>query len=179
MIEGLVYIPDFLNKHQQSVLLTEVDEHLWLTDLKRRTQHYGYKYDYKKRSIDESMKVGPFPVMINSLSNLLYEKRVVPLRPDQCIINEYKPGQGIAPHIDCEPCFEDYIVTISLGSVYTMDLSDTKSNQTKKIRLELGSCLVFSGEARYRWRHGIVPRKEDDGIPRERRVSLTFRRVIL
>ena len=41
--------------------------------------------------------------------------------PDQLIVNEYQPGQGISAHIDCEPCFKNTIVTVSLGSVYEMD----------------------------------------------------------
>jgi hypothetical protein len=39
------------------------------------------------------------------------------------------------------------------------------------------------GEARYRWTHGIPRRRQDriaDGVlPRQRRVSITFRKVIL
>lgn len=45
--------------------------------------------------------------------------------------------------------------------------------------LDLGSCLIFSGEARYRWKHAIKPKVEDNGVPRGTRVSVTFRKVIL
>jgi hypothetical protein len=34
-------------------------------------------------------------------------------------------------------------------------------------------------EARYAWAHRIQARKSDCGVPRRRRVSLTFRNVIL
>eukprot|EP01147_Barroeca_monosierra_P000767 gene767-4056_t len=45
-------------------------------------------------------------------------------------------------------------------------------------------CLaIIAGEARYKWTHGIAARKTDSvagiPIPRERRVSLTFRKAIL
>lgn len=44
------------------------------------------------------------------------------------------------------------------------------------------SLLVIAGEARYRWAHGITPRKFDkiQGalLPRQRRVSFTFRHVV-
>jgi hypothetical protein len=38
---------------------------------------------------------------------------------------------------------------------------------------------MMYGEARYEWKHGIPARKSDDGVARERRVSLTLRRVTL
>jgi alkylated DNA repair dioxygenase AlkB len=49
--------------------------------------------------------------------------------------------------------------------------------------LEPGSLLVLSGEARFAWTHGIAARRFDviDGVrtARARRVSLTFRTVVL
>ena len=51
----------------------------------------------------------------------------------------------------------------------------------KHLVLPRRSLLIMTGEARYRWRHAILHRKTDkiDGelIKRQRRVSLTFRRV--
>lgn len=45
------------------------------------------------------------------------------------------------------------------------------------------SLVLLSGEARYNWQHAIAPRKTDnyDGnvLARNRRLSLTFRSVIL
>jgi hypothetical protein len=45
------------------------------------------------------------------------------------------------------------------------------------------SLLVMKDEARYKWTHGIAKRKSDRyrgrTIVRRRRVSLTFRKVIL
>ena len=103
---------------------------------------------------------------------------------DQVIVNEYKPGQGISSHIDCEPCFKDTIVSLSLGSGCVMNFRN-KSDKTKKIPVWLAprSLVILSGEARYEWLHGIAARKWDewDGEKheRQRRVSLTFRKVII
>jgi len=51
----------------------------------------------------------------------------------------------------------------------------------KHLVLPRRSLLIMTGEARYRWRHAILHRKTDkiDGelVKRQRRVSLTFRRV--
>lgn len=53
----------------------------------------------------------------------------------------------------------------------------------KYIDLEPNSVIVFSDEAPYHWRHGIVGRKNDriDGQNRlrKRRISATFRKVFL
>lgn len=178
-VPGLVYCRQLLSPAQQEQAIQEVDSCLWLTDLKRRVQHYGFKYDYKSRRVDGSMRLGGLPEFAVAIGERLIERGMISEPPDQLIVNEYQPGQGIAPHVDCEPCFQDGIVTVSLGSVYGMDLTSIETGESCEIALELGSALVFSGDARYRWRHGIKARASDHGRKRGRRISLTFRRVIL
>ena len=103
---------------------------------------------------------------------------------DQVIVNEYEPGQGISNHIDCEPCFQGTIVSLSLGSGCFMDFTN-KFDKTKKIPVWLAprSIVILKDEARYEWLHGIAARKSDklNGYKhdRRRRVSLTFRKVII
>jgi alkylated DNA repair dioxygenase AlkB len=179
LIPGLSYCPGLLSDSEQRDILDQIDALPWLSDLSRMVQHYGYKYDYRAKRIDSSMAVGPLPEFAVHLGGLLVEDGLLPEPPDQAIINEYKPGQGIALHVDCEPCFKDTIATISLGSEYPMDLVQVLGGQSEVLRLEVGSALVLSGEARYGWRHGIKRRTSDDGVPRGRRVSITLRSVLL
>ncbi|MEI7460446.1 MAG: alpha-ketoglutarate-dependent dioxygenase AlkB [Pirellula sp.] len=178
-IPDLVYFEQFLDPIEQVTLLRDIDAQPWRDDLKRRVQHYGYRYDYKARRVDPSMYLGSLPPFLQNVGTRLLTVGLMPRLPDQAIINEYEPGQGITPHVDCEPCFGGFIATVSLNSVYTMDFTDTQSEEVKAVRLALGSCLVFSGEARYRWKHGIKARRLDDGIHRGRRVSVTFRTVTI
>lgn len=178
-IPGLRYISGFVSPDEQARVLAAVDGEPWQHDLSRRVQHYGYKYNYKSRRVDETMFVGELPQFAVELGKRLYERQLVTQPPDQVIVNEYKPGQGIAMHVDCEPCFGDYIVTVSFGSVYIMDLLNTRTNESIELSLALGSALVLSGDSRYKWKHGIKARKSDHGRARGRRVSLTFRKVIL
>jgi alkylated DNA repair dioxygenase AlkB len=178
-IPDLVYFEQFLDPIEQVTLLRDIDAQPWRDDLKRRVQHYGYRYDYKARRVDPSMYLGSLPPFLQNVGTRLLTVGLMPRLPDQAIINEYEPGQGITPHVDCEPCFGGFIATVSLNSVYTMDFTDTQSEEVKSVRLALGSCLVFSGEARYRWKHGIKARRLDDGIHRGRRVSVTFRTVTI
>lgn len=183
-IHGLQYIENYIDEYQHDWLLERIDNHQWLNDLKRRVQHYGFKYDYKARKVNLNMRIGELPEWLKKLSQMLYKDKYMPEVADQVIINEYKPGQGIASHIDCEPCFKDTIVSLSLGSGCIMDFTN-KSDKTKKIPVWLApkSLVVLSGEARYEWLHGIPARKSDkrDGhkYERQRRVSLTFRKVII
>jgi alkylated DNA repair dioxygenase AlkB len=177
-ILGLTYVPRFLDAAAQGQCLRNVDSSPWRTDLKRRVQHYGYKYDYKSKSIDRSMYVGELPEFATHIALRLFHEGLMPEIADQMIVNEYERGQGIAAHVDCVPCFGDSIVTISLGSVYDMEFTSLKTGESQATPLELGSALVLRQEARYAWTHQIRPRMFDNGRRRERRVSLTFRKVI-
>ena len=183
-IPGIQYIEDYINQNQHDWLLTEIDKHQWLNDLKRRVQHYGFKYNYKARKVDMDMHIGELPEWLKKLSQMLHTDEYMPEVADQVIINEYKPGQGISSHIDCEPCFKDTIVSLSLGSGCIMDFTN-KSDKKKKIPVWLApkSLVVLSGKARYEWLHGIPARKSDERngqkYKRQRRVSLTFRKVII
>lgn len=182
-IPGLTYVPNFLTSEEHDELLKQVDSEPWLDDLRRRVQHHGYRYDYRKRAIDESMQLGSLPDWAQTLAKRLNREGYIAVVPDQVIVNEYLPGQGIAPHVDCEPCFGDAILSVSLGSSCVMEFSHNHTHEQIPVLLCLGSLVVMQGAARYDWKHGIPARKTDfyEGrhITRTRRVSLTFRAVIL
>ena len=180
-INGLLYIPQFINENQHDKLIQTIDTQLWREDLSRRTQHYGYIYDYRTKKIDISMQIGGLPVWLESVANQLHKDGLFSTVPDQAIINEYMPGQGIADHIDCIPCFDDTIASLSLATDVVMNLK--YKDQTISFLLEPRSILILRGDARYKWTHGIARRKSDifgsKKLKRERRLSITFRKVIL
>ncbi|MDU0369106.1 alpha-ketoglutarate-dependent dioxygenase AlkB [Hymenobacter endophyticus] len=185
LIPGLQYLPDYVDTRLQSRLLTCIDESPWQDDLKRRVQHYGYRYDYKSRRIDRSQFLGVLPSWCLYYAQQFFAAGYfADAPPDQVIVNEYKPGQGIAPHVDCTPCFDDTIISISLGSACVMNLSriDDPTLVFDQILMP-GSAIILQGEARFKWRHGIRPVKHDTingrRVTRQRRVSLTFRKVRL
>lgn len=182
-IRGLYYFPNFIDEQRHDHLLNMIDQQPWLTDLKRRVQHYGYKYDYRSKSIDESMKVGPLPSWADEIAQELYDGFLANPKPDQMIVNEYQPGQGINNHIDCIPCFEEWIASLSLGSACVMNFLNKSTGDMLPLILEPRSLIVLCDDARYGWMHGIPARKVDkigdQVITRERRVSLTFRKVIV
>jgi len=128
--------------------------------------------------VTPDMYLGPLPKWLDALGRQMYFDGYFENIPSQVIVNEYLPGQGIAPHIDCMPCFGAEIASLSLGGDSTMTFTQTLQEPVS-LRLESKSLLILEGEARYRWKHGIPARKFDGDIRRSRRVSLTFRTVKL
>lgn len=183
VVSGLRYLPDYIDEKTEAFLLHKIDSQPWLSDLKRRVQHYGYKYDYEARRITPDLKIGAIPDWLANLCNELYTNKIFAKIPDQVIINEYQAGQGITPHIDCVPCFGETIASISVCTPCVMEFTHIETGEKFSQLLEPRSLLTFSGEARYKWQHAIPQRKTDivDGqkINRGRRISLTFRTVIL
>lgn len=182
-IPGLLYIPDFIPSGQEKKLIKTIDKAAWSSELKRRVQHYGYQYSYRSRSIDSSMFLGQLPDWGLNFARDFYSKGFFSQIPDQLIVNEYLPGQGISPHIDCEPCFHDTIASLSLGSSCVMDFTHKQNGIKISKWLPARSLLILSGEARYDWKHAIAARKSDRAqgrkIDRMRRLSVTFRNVRL
>lgn len=180
---GALYLPNYIDQSDEIALLSQIDNLPWLGDLKRRVQHYGYRYDYKARRVTDDSFLGPLPCWLDALANRLWEEGVFGDRPDQVIINEYLPGQGIAAHVDCEPCFGGAIASLTLGSSCVMVFSSLRSGNSLSRRLEPQSLLILKDEARFGWKHGIPARKSDvingGRAARGRRVSLTFRTVVL
>jgi hypothetical protein len=86
-ISGLNYVPAFVNAALEAELLTAIDGSTWLTDLKRRVQHYGYRYDYKARKVEQSAYLGPLPSWAQPLAIRLAEDGYMSAPPDQLIIN--------------------------------------------------------------------------------------------
>ena len=183
-VSGLIYVAGFLNELDELALLAAVDVEPWRDDLKRRVQHYGYRFDYTSKTIDPSMYLGPLPDWARPLAARLVADGHMAKAPDQLIVNEYKPGQGINAHVDSVSCFGSVVCSLTLGSHCVMELSSIEEGlDTEAVLLERGSLLVLAEDARYKWRHGIRACEIDsvggNTLVRGRRVSLTFRTVIV
>src|SRR5581483_2461219 len=88
-IPGLSCITDYISADEEAELLSLIDKQIWLTDLKRRVQHYGYKYDYKARTVSNDAHLGPLPSWLAPVSEKLRADKVFEVVPDQVIVNEY------------------------------------------------------------------------------------------
>ncbi len=174
---GLVFVPEAIDVDSERRLLATIDSQPWLTSMSRRVQHYGWRYDYKSRRVSPDSYLGPLP---SFLSPLLAAFESYDFHPDQAIVNEYQPGQGIAAHVDCEPCFGPVVASLGLGSTAHMVFSHNATSRSWSLPFLQRGLLLLSGPARYEWTHAIAKRKSDPGAPavRGRRVSVTFRAVI-
>lgn len=182
-IKGLYYIPDYLTPQETADIMKYLKESKeWFNIGKfaasRRVIHFGYSYAYDRSGIDE---VDPIPDYFQQLVtpdriNKYFANLVLKDELDQLIINEYKPGQGIHPHIDHVKYFGEAIVCISVGSGVAIDF--TNDQQKKTIYVKPGSLYIMTGPSRYQWRHGIKLATHDVGTKRGTRCSLTYRKII-
>lgn len=188
---GLFYIPNSIP--------AGIDDELWqcLRDAEwaavstgkksRKVLHYGYAYNYTKRSA--LLPTAPLPEILDHLrlsliatvESLIAEGKIAEQNPnltfDQCIVNKYEPGQGIGSHCDSNAfdsiigCFTfcvhtDGNVTIinppnmSPGEMlflYPRDLLVPAYT----VATEHGSLYIMSGDARTVWEHQMVGRTVD------------------
>lgn len=183
VIPGLYYYRDCFSEAEEKRLIEFLEnESTWFSvgnsDNSRKVLHYGFTYNYS--SAGKLEQAPAFSETIDWLRSKIREIHSVPteLELNQCIVNKYLPGQGIAPHVD-KKTFKDFICCVTVGSGATMEF--TKENETNTLYTEPRSLYIMSGEARYEWKHGMRSRKSDivEGkkIMRDTRYSLTFRTV--
>ena len=180
-VPGLTLVPRFLGEGEEEEILERIDQSAWSNELSRRVQHYGWRYDYKARQVASSMYLGPLPEWAARVARRLFEKGYIDELPDQLIVNEYERNQGIAAHVDSKSSFADGVAMISLLDTWEMWFRK-RSSDKEVIKLERRGAVILKGEARFAWTHEIPKRKTEPGsagrVPRRRRISLTFRKVI-
>lgn len=179
-VPGLYLYRDFISPSLEEELIKEIDAQPWVVDYDRRLQYYGYRNELEKPYDLVRFPVA-IPPKIYSFSEKLVEQKILEQQPDQVIINEYDPGQGIRPHKD-RNYFDNQICGINLGSGCVMKFIKIKGGEVIDVEIPRRSLYVMQDEARYKYNHAIPPRKKDkiDGNlqHRERRVSITYRKVM-
>lgn len=186
---GLTYKRSYITKKEEAELMKQIDNMKWDTDLSRRTQQYEYKYDYqaaygeKKKGGSRLSPTQKSPPWLANLCKRLHDDGCFGNKvPNQIIINEYMPGQGIAPHLDHKGSFGEIVVSLSLMSGVIMDFQNNETKETISIFLHPCSLVILSLDSRYHWTHGIKGAVVDniDGCElfRRRRVSITFRSIL-
>ncbi len=176
-VPGFILHRDFIDSPMEEVLMQEIDSQPWVVDYDRRLQYYGYRNELEKPYDLVEFPV-PLPPLVKKLSAQIVERHLLINQPDQVIINEYLPGQGIRPHKD-RNYFDNQICGINLGSGCIMRF--IRGANVVDVEVPRRSLYVMQDEVRYKWKHAIPPRKKDviDGIVqhRERRWSITYRKV--
>ena len=179
-VPGFLLYRDFISSSLEEELTTEIDAQPWVVDYDRRLQYYGYRNELEKPYNLVEFPVA-MPPAIYSLSEKIVQQKILQSQPDQVIINEYDPGQGIRPHKD-RNYFDNQICGINLGSGCIMRFIKIKGGDVVDVEIPRRSLYVMQDEARYKWNHAIPPRKKDiingNKQHRERRLSITYRKVM-
>ena len=177
--QGAAILPDILTEAEERRILMRIGDAPWMTDIGRRVQHYGFRYDYRNRASSRRTPAPAFPRWAHVMA-----ARLRPLfdgaAPEQCIVNEYRPGQGIGMHAD-HGDFGPVVVSLSLGAAWQMHFRPRRirpyvrdamtSDETAP--LPRRSALVLRGPARQDWMHGID--RAANARQHATRVSATFR----
>ena len=97
----------------------------------------------------------------------------------QAILNLYRPGEGITPHVDLLERYGDGIIGVSLGSGCAMRFrrvsgallqsgleepikgEGSANAEVQDVFLPENSVVVLSGDARFGWTHGIEKTRGD------------------
>ncbi|RZK76729.1 MAG: alpha-ketoglutarate-dependent dioxygenase AlkB [Pedobacter sp.] len=178
-VPGLFLYPNFITKEREEQLLTEIDSQIWMVDYARRLQYYGFRNELEEPYQLISIPLA-IPKEIYSLSKEIVEEKLLDLQPDQVIINEYIPGEGIRPHKD-RNYYENQICGVNLGSSCIMRFIRGKNLEIIDVEIPQRSMYIMQDDARKIWTHGIPPRKKDNVngniTLRARRVSITYRKV--
>ena len=134
-------------------------------------------YDYT--SPGARAPAAPFPLWTEHMARRLLEYFGGVL-PTQCIVNEYRPGQGIGMHTDHRD-FGAAVGSLSLADDWPMRFRPRNARPyvrhgapgDRVLTLPRRSVLVLRQRARAEWMHGIDP--SDTANRRATRVSATFR----
>lgn len=173
-IKGFSYTPDFITPELETELLNHIDEQPWNSEWKRRVQQYGSSYGKSRKS------QAPIPTWLMPICERLAGEHYFSEVPNQIIVNEYMPGQGIAPHSDYLTT-GNIVASLSLGAAIVMDFVSPEEKKLPHL-LEARSLFILSDSARYDWKHGIAARKTDKfhgiAFERKRRISCTFRNAL-
>jgi alkylated DNA repair dioxygenase AlkB len=176
---GLEIHEDWLGRAEHDVLVEAIDALPFDTTLSRRTQHYGYYYNYSDHDVDVVDPAPKPPRSIALLGTRLHEEMVFHREPDQVIVNEYVGAQGISAHID-RKSFGPVVATVSLIESWPMVFRYLDRDEVELV-LPVRSLVVMRGPSRSSWTHEIKKRRTDQvgglRVRRSRRISVTFRTV--
>ena len=199
--EGLAYIPNFITEEEEKWLVQYAYSSQWDEQgkMNRRVCQYGFSFDYE--SGNKLKKGKPMPTVFQFLIDRITKiteatpgrgaypvacEDSTPWIPNQVIVNEYLPGQGIGMHIDKPQLFDQNILTLILHCPVALKLIPKgprkRSHVFRELLLKKRSIFCLSGPSRYTHQHGIPSTKIDvvNGVRNKRGtcIAITFRRVL-
>jgi len=123
----------------------------------------------------------PFPDFLKDLwqklnSKIKWPLNTIPLNtipqtvPDHVIVNQYDVGDHCNPHVDDIDFWTDWVVGVSLESDCDIQFTPYDTGKQISVKIPKGSAYILTGNARYKYTHGI-------STVAQKRTSLTFRNI--
>ncbi|XP_019729058.1 alpha-ketoglutarate-dependent dioxygenase alkB homolog 4 [Hippocampus comes] len=180
---GVFLWEDFLSEEEEEELISSMDKDTWnLSQSGRKKQDFGPKVNFKKRKVRPANFSGLPALSKKLVLRMQQEKSLAGFQPvEQCNL-DYHPqrGSAIDPHLDDSWLWGERLVTVNMLSDTTLTMSLEQGLQqlgllgevNVEVALPRRSLVVLYGEARHRWKHGIL-RKD----VQERRVCSTYREL--
>ncbi|KAJ3071289.1 hypothetical protein HDU98_005566 [Podochytrium sp. JEL0797] len=185
---GMSYLPNVLSVAQERQLLATIAATPFESaNIRRRLQFHGEVYYHTTHDVaalqPSKTHWNPLSNMQWFVDHVLESTSHVyspVVQPSQVLVNEYIGDRGLSCHLEDPDAFGHYIYTVSLVNPVWMDLKpvleasagtngiDSNGNKPRRepddlvpmrILLEPRSVLILSGDARYKWMHGITKTK--------------------
>ncbi|KAL3270578.1 hypothetical protein HHI36_021115 [Cryptolaemus montrouzieri] len=159
-LRTVYYIPNFISTEEEEDIIKNVysaPKPKWTCLSNRRLQDYG-GVPHEKGMVPENI-----PPWLKKYMNRITDLNVFDgNKPNQVLVNEYLPGQGIMPHTD-GPLFHPTITTISCGShtILNFFTNDVARNKICDLLLERRSLVIIQDDMYSKYLHSIEENKCD------------------
>lgn len=168
------YVPNFVTANDEQYILAEIaklPETRWTILSHRRLLSVPSQLTGKTRDV---LLEAPLPLfltrsILDGFKTLGIFAESPHAAPNHCLVNEYKPGQGIMPHED-GPAYYPTTATISLGSHTVLDVyektkdGERQTNPRWRVLQEQRSLLVTAGTMYTDTIHGIAEEEVDKNL---------------
>jgi len=157
-IPGLTIFRNLISEELQSQLIQDVAERDYFSNGSNQVMLWD------KDALDLAQPIfNAFLVLIMPLvPTSTYQQCLAMSHSLQVIVNLYHAGQGISPHTDLPHRYGPVVLGISLLGSAVIEFSATDiSEEVTAIFLKPGDVYLMTGNARYKYQHGIPARMED------------------
>lgn len=153
---GLRVLPGFASEAEMGAIAAWVEAHVRWT---AGTMHGNRMQTWLRP--DQSL-----PPWGTDLARRMVDAGIFRDVPDYLHLIHYTAGHGIPSHVDRE-IFQDVVAGLTLQSGRVMDFTRPRRPSVRVLLLP-GDLYVMSGEARYKWEHGVPFQRVDQFHGRDR-----------
>lgn len=149
-MNGLSLFMDFISSEEEADILSRISKDSPKNQTHRNSiQRFGKSEPYPNHVVSSKI-----PEYLDAIADRLRATGITTNKAKSITINQYFPGQAIAPHID-SPESGRTIVVLSLSSDAVMTF--TRGDDEQTVVLPSRSVIRLRDEARDLWKHAIEP----------------------